>query len=174
MNLEKLIKQENESELTQDGVNELFMGIVMGKDVTEIVETSKGKFKIKFPRAIDLEEIGRKTAFRLNGIPAKCFDINTYNLMQMIATLDVLVVEGPAWFEKAKRKNINFSWQSIPSQELIREVYAKAYEFREEVQKKIDSNERETDSRMASDGYSGDNSQPGLFEGLSGESGTNG
>lgn len=168
MQIEKL-KEKNE-ELTQNQVSDLFMSIIMGKDVTEIIHTSKGDFKIKFPRAKDLEEIGRKTAFRLNGISVRCFDANTYALMQQIATLDVIVIEGPTWFEKAKKKNITFSWQDIPSIELVREVYALAYNFREEVQAKIDTDQGTTNKQVDNNGNGDNNSQPGLFEGMSGES----
>lgn len=166
MNLEKLEKKEPELEEKQ--VNDLFMSIVLGKDATEYFETSKGKFKIKFPRAKDLEDIGRKTAFRLNGIPARCFDIDVYTLMQQIATLDVLVIEGPEWYERAKRHNVNFSWQDIPSVEFIREVYALAYNFRNEVQQKIDEDQGTKDNGMDADERSNNDSESGVFEGLSG------
>ena len=168
MQIEKL--KEKEEELSQKQVSDLFMSIIMGKDVTEIFHSTKGDFKIKFPRMKDLEEIGRKTAFRLNGIPARCFDVNTYNLMQQIATLDVVVVEGPDWYEKAKKKNISFSWQDIPSIDLVREVYAFAYEFREKEQSKIDENQRTEYQQLDNNGNGDNDSQPGLFEGLSGES----
>ena len=44
---------------------DLFNSIVMGKEVTEIIKTSRGDFKVKFPRARDIQQIGRLQALRL-------------------------------------------------------------------------------------------------------------
>ena len=164
MNVEKI----EEKELEENKVNDLFASIIQGKDVTEVIKTKRGDFKIKFPRMKDIETIGRLTAYRLNGIPAKCFDEATYMLMNQIATLDILTVSGPAWFELAKKENPNFGWKDIPSQSLIQEAYAKAYNFRTEVQKKIESDTVATDTAVATGEYRNNDSQSGLFEGLSG------
>ncbi len=173
MNIEDR-KEEVTDELTQAENLDLFRSIIMGKEITEIIETNRGNFKIKFPRARDIEEIGRKTAWRLNGIPVRCFDANTYNLINYIATLDVITIEGPDWWKLAKKKNINFGWADIPDQDYIMEVYAKAYSFRQEVQDKIKSNQNDGNTRLDSISGSDDITQPGLFEGMSGSSGFNG
>ena len=55
---------------------DMFNSIVMGKDVTEIIKTSKGEFKVKYPRARDIQAIGRLQAYRLNGVSTECFDKN--------------------------------------------------------------------------------------------------
>lgn len=171
MEIEKI--ETKEKNLDESKINELFRSIVMGNDVTEIIHTKYGDFKVKFPRARDLEEIGRLTALRLNGISVTCFDVSSYNTIKTCATLDVIVVSGPDWYELAKNRNMSFSWQDIPSQNLIAEVYAKAYEFRENVQKQIDGDQNTADNRMVSDEHSENPNQPGLFENLSGESGSN-
>lgn len=165
--------EERKEEFTDNNLNEnetvdLFHAIVMGKEITEVITTSRGDFKIKYPRARDIEEIGRKTAWRLNGIPVRCFDANTYNLINYIATLDVIVMEGPDWYKLAQKKNNNFSWADMPDQDFIMEVYAKAYSFRTEVQDKIKGNKDKTDSRLDALSDSNDASEPGLFEGMSG------
>lgn len=167
MKLEKI--EEKKEELTEVQSKDLFRSIVMGQDVTEEVETSRGKFKIKFPRAKDLETIAKLCASRLMGIPMSCFDINSYNLMQEIATLDVLVITGPDWYELAKKKNPNFSWREIPSQNFIQEVYALAYNFRLEVQKQIEPDPTTADNRVATSTSSDDSDEPGLFDNISGE-----
>lgn len=160
---------EKTEKLTDSENNNLFTAIIRGKDITEVVKTSKGDFKIKFPRAKDIESIGRLTAIRLNGIPAQCFDRATYSLMQEIATLDILTVSGPSWWELAKKDNPEFSWQDIPSQKFIQEVYALAYNFRTEVQDKIDgdpqSGRTEMDAATSGDGTD----KSGLFSGISGK-----
>lgn len=166
MNLEKL-EEKKEPELNQKETNDLFKKIVLGQDVTDVIKTSRGDFKIKFPRARDLENIGRVLASRLRGIPVSCFDVNSYNLMLWVATLDCLVLEGPDWFKLAQ-KNQNFSWRDIPSAAYIQEVYERVMVFREEVQKKVESNPNNENIGMADIGSSDDTSEPGLFDGLSG------
>jgi len=170
MNIEKLETQEKK--LEDSKINELFRSIIMGNDVTEIIHTKLGDFKVKYPRARDIAEIGRLTALRLNGISAICFDVSSYNTIKTCATLDVIVVKGPDWYELAKNRKPGFSWQDIPSQNLIAEVYAKAYEFREDVQRQIDGDKDEAIDGVVSDERSENSDQPGLFEGLSGESGS--
>lgn len=167
MEVEKLEKPTKELNETQRV--DMFNSIVMGKDVTEKIKTSRGDFKVKYPRARDLQQIGRLQALRLNGIPFECFDRNALALIQEVATLDVVVLEGPAWYENAKKENVNFSWADIPVQSYIQEVYAKAYEFRLKVQKLLESNDKDRNSEMDSVSDVEDNGSPGLFDGLSSE-----
>ena len=167
MEVEKLEKPTKELNETQRV--DMFNSIVMGKDVTEKIKTSRGDFKVKYPRARDLQQIGRLQALRLNGIPFECFDRNALALIQEIATLDVVVLEGPAWYENAKKENVNFSWADIPVQSYIQEVYAKAYEFRLKVQKLLESNDKNGNTEMDSVSDVEDNGSPGLFDGLSSE-----
>ena len=165
MELEKLEKQPEG--LAEEKRVDMFNSIVMGKDVTETIKTSRGEFKVKFPRARDIQQIGRLQALRLNGIPIECFDRNVLALIQEIATLDVVVLEGPSWYENAKKENMNFSWLDIPSQAFIQEVYAKAYEFRLEVQKQLESNSKDGNTEMAAVSDVENNGSSGLFDGIS-------
>lgn len=167
MELEKIEKQPEG--LEEEKRVDMFNSIVMGKDVTEIIKTSRGDFKVKFPRARDIQQIGRLQALRLNGIPIECFDRNVLALIQEIATLDVVVLEGPGWYENAKKENVNFSWLDIPSQAFIQEVYAKAYEFRIKVQKQLESNNKDGNTEMAAVSNVEDNGSSGLFDGISSE-----
>ena len=167
MNVEKIEKKE-------DGLNEtqrtnLFTSIVMGKDVTEIIKTSRGDFKVKYPRARDIQQIGRLQAFRLNGVPVESFDKNVLAFIQEVATLDVLVLEGPPWFENAKKENTNFTWLDIPSQAFIMEVYAAAYSFRLKVQELIETDSKEGNNGVDAVSDTKDNGSPGLFDGISSE-----
>jgi hypothetical protein len=172
MDIEKLEKKEEG--LNEEQKTDMFNSIVMGKDVTEIIETSRGKFKVKYPRARDIQAIGRLQAYRLNGIPAESFDKSILVFIQEVATLDVLVLDGPAWYQNAKKENVNFSWLDIPSQAFIQEVYAKAYDFRLKVQELIESDGKERDSGMDSISDSKDNGGPGLFDDISSKSGSEG
>ena len=167
MEIEKIEKKEET--LNEEQRVSMFNSIVMGKDVTETIKTSRGEFKVKYPRARDIQQIGRLQALRLNGIPIECFDRNVLALIQEIATLDVIVLEGPAWYENAKKENVNFSWLDIPSQSYIQEVYAKAYEFRLKVQKLIESDSKEGNKGMDTVSNTENNGSPGLFDGISSE-----
>ena len=167
MEVEKL--ETKKEELNEIQRTDLFNSIVLGKDVTEIIKTSRGDFKVKFPRARDIQQIGRLQAYRLNGIPAECFDKNVLFLSQEIATLDVVVIEGPSWYENAKNENSNFSWLDIPSQSYIQEVYSLAYEFRLKVQKLIESDGKDGNKELDSVSDIKDNGGTGLFDGISSE-----
>ncbi len=165
MDLEKI--EQKKEELKEEQKTSMFNSIVMGKDVTETIKTSRGEFKVKYPRARDIQQIGRLQALRLNGIPIDCFDKNVLALIQEIATLDVIVLEGPAWYENAKEENVNFSWLDIPSQAYIQEVYAKAYDFRLKVQKLIESDGKERNTELDAVSDIKDNGGPGLFDNVS-------
>ena len=167
MELEKIETKKPELNETEN-VN-MFNSIVMGKDVTENIKTSRGDFKIKYPRARDIQQIGRLQALRLNGIPIDCFDKNILALIQEVATLDVIVLEGPAWYENARKENVNFSWADIPSQSFIQEVYAKAYEFRIKVQKLVEDDGKERDKGLVANTNVENNDSPGLFDGIRSE-----
>ncbi len=167
MNLEQI--EQKEDELDESQRTNMFTSIVMGKDVTENIKTSRGIFKVKYPRARDIQAIGRLQAYRLNGVSAECFDKNVLALIQQIATLDVLVLEGPAWYENAKKENVNFSWLDIPSQAFIMEVYGALYTFRLKVQKLIESDGKERDSGLDAVSNSQSDGSPGLFDGISSE-----
>lgn len=167
MELEKI--ENNEETLDESQKVNMFNSIVMGKEVTETIHTSKGDFKVKYPRARDIQQIGKLQAYRLGGISIDSFDKNILALIQQAATLDVLIISGPTWFQNAKKENVNFSWLDIPSQAFIMEVYAKAYEFRLKVQELIESDGKEGNSGMDSVSDTKDNGSPGLFNGIRSE-----
>ena len=167
MEMEKLEKKNEE--LNEEQKADMFNSIVMGKDVTEKIKTSRGEFKVKYPRARDIQAIGRLQAYRLNGVSTECFDKNVLAFIQQVATLDVLVLEGPAWYENAKKENINFSWLDIPSQSFIMEVYAALYTFRLKVQKLIESDDKEGNKGLDAVSNVEDNGSPGLFDNVRSE-----
>ena len=167
MEMEKIEKKEEVLDESQR-VN-MFNSIVMGKDVTEYIHTSKGDFKVKYPRARDIQQIGKLQAYRLGGVPAESFDKTIFAMIQQIATLDVLVIEGPAWYENAKKENQNFSWLDIPSQAFIMEVFNLLYTFRLKVQKLLESDSNEGNKGLDSVSDTKDNGGPGLFDGISSE-----
>ena len=165
MTLEKRT-EEKEEELNEIQRVDMFNAIVRGNDVTEWIETTHGKFKIKFPRIADIQRIGRLQAFRMNGVPAESMDRDIYLLMQQVATLDTIVLDGPAWYQNAKKENVNFTWADIPTQSFIQEVYAKAYNFRLKVQMQLERNAENKNTELAAVSDVANNDGPGLFDGI--------
>lgn len=166
MELEKKIETEKKDELTELQRTNLFNSIVLGKDATEIIETSRGKFKIKFPRMTDLETIGCKVANKLRGTSVMSFDLRTYNLIQEIATLDTLIISGPAWYENAKKES-NFTWGDCPLQSFVQEVTAKIDEFRLKVQEQLELPNDESSKSKTTTADNNDDTSGDLFEGMS-------
>ena len=70
----------------------------------------------------------------------------------MAATLDVMVVSGPRWFEDAKKANPNFSFLEAPSREFLAELYGKAHTFRENVERRLNQGEGADDKRVPATG----------------------
>jgi hypothetical protein len=157
--------------LTEKQRDDLFTKMILGKDVVEETETSRGIFTIKYPRVADLLAIGKVAAFRRNYEPLEAFDAETEMVNMMASTLDVVVVSGPKWFEEAKTRNKNFSFLEVPSRAFISELYGKAYLFREEVESQLNQerggDDKPVPSQTGNDGAVGG----GAFEGLSSEQG---
>lgn len=151
MKMEKLPKT-GEQELSAEKQADLFNAIVRGEDCTEVIKTTRGDFKIKYPRVADIEAIGRLAAARQNELPATSFDNGILSLIQKVALLDILTVEGPGWYENAKAELTSGSvWQNIPLQSFIDEVYSKTLEFRNKVQTMLEKGRKATDKRVAPD-----------------------
>jgi hypothetical protein len=128
----------DEVETLPDGKKEsLFFALLNGQTVTETIKTSRGGFEIKYPKQKDIISIGRVAAYMRSGIPAVNFDAAADYEIQKCASLDVMVSGGPAWFESAKKADKNFSWRNVPDAHFIDEVYAKALEFRQTIQKQL-------------------------------------
>jgi hypothetical protein len=140
--------QERVEKLTDDQRDDFFTRLVMGKDVTEKVETNKGIFTIKYPKPKELITIGRIAAMRRNFKPIEGFDAETEMINMMASTLDVMVVSGPKWFEDAKKANLNFSFLEVPSRMFLAELYSKAYSFRDKVEQRLNKTEKSNDKRV--------------------------
>jgi len=170
MNVVPSIKnQEAVEKLTEEKREDLFTKMVMGKDVTEEIETSRGKFTVKYPKPADLITVGKIAAVRRGYRPVSSFDEGTDMLITMASTLDVVVVSGPKWYEDAKKDD--FTFMDVPSRAFLSELYGKVYSFREKIEASLDPAEGTNNSPVSAakgaDGAVGDN----LLEGLSGEFG---
>jgi len=167
--VDRVETQERVEKLTEEQKDDFFTKLVMGKDVTETVETSRGKFKVKYPRAADILRIGKIAAHRRNYKPIEGFDAETEMINMMASTLDVVVVSGPKWFEEAKKINQNFSFLEVPSREFLAELYGKAYSFRDKVEQRLDKAEEPADQRVSSEKGDDGDVDGGAFGGLSSE-----
>jgi hypothetical protein len=167
--VDKIDAREWIEKLTEEQRDDFFTRLVMGKDVTEEVETGKGKFTIKFPKAKDFITIGRIAALRRNYKPIEGFDADTEMINVMASTLDVVVVSGPKWFEDAKTMNPNFSFLEAPSRSFLAELYGKAYSFREKVELRLNESEGSADQRVPPETGDDDSVDGGAFGSLSNE-----
>ena len=167
--VDKIDVQERIEKLTEEQRDDLFTKLIMGKDVTEAVKTSKGIFTIKYPKSKDLIAIGRIAAMRRNYKPIEGFDAEMEMVNAMASTLDVIVVSGPKWFEDAKKANLNFSFLEVPSRGFLAELYGKAYSFREEVEQRLNQEEGSNDKRVPPETGDAGSVDGGAFGSLSNE-----
>jgi hypothetical protein len=155
--------------LTEEQKDDFFTKMVMGKDVTDEITTSRGIFTVKYPKPKDMIAIGKIAAFRRNYRPVDAFDTISENDNIMTATLDVVVVSGPEWYENAKKVNKSFSFTEVPSRRFLAEFYGKVYSFREQVDKCLDEGETPADRRLPPETGPHDDLDGGAFGGLSSE-----
>jgi hypothetical protein len=155
--------------LTENQRDDLFVKLITGKDVTENVETSQGKFVVKYPKAIDILTIGKIAALRRNYKSIEGFDAETEMINMMASTLDVVVVSGPKWFEDARNAKESFSFLEVPSREFLAELYGKAYSFREKVESRLNQTKGSADKRIPPQTGDDDPVDGGAFGSLSNE-----
>ena len=166
--VDKIEQRESAEALAEDRREDLFTMLVTGKDATEEVETSRGRFVVKYPKPADLVLIGRIASARRNHRPPESLDAETETINAMASTLDVVVASGPKWFEDAKQANQNFSFMEVPSRAFLAELYGKAYSFREEVERRLNQAEEPGDKRVSAEAGADDAVGRGAFGGLSG------
>jgi hypothetical protein len=155
--------------LTEEERDDYFTKMVMGKDVTDEIETSRGTFTVKYPKPKDTIAIGKIAAYRRDYKPAEAFDAASENDNIATATLDVVVVSGPEWYENARNANKLFSFTEVPSRKFLAEFYGKVYSFREQVEKCLEEGETPADQRLPSETGAHDVMDGGAFGGLSSE-----
>lgn len=148
---------------------DIFYALLNGKTVKETIETSRGKFVVKFPKQKDLMFIDRKIAAMRGGLPASSFDDMANFAMQKVAYLDVVIESGEDWFNNIKEKNKSFSWGDMPDTDFIDEVYVKAWSFRLKVQSNFRGNEKTTDKGTVVEENMAETVDNGLFSGVAGK-----
>jgi hypothetical protein len=134
--------------LPEEQKDDLYLSLIMGKDYTEEVTTSRGVFILKYPKTADHVRIGKLAAHCRGYRPVEGFDMQTETLIQMASTLDVMVVSGPPQFEHAKKMNEKFSFMEEPSREFLAELYSKARMFRDEVELRLNPQKESEPKRV--------------------------
>jgi hypothetical protein len=167
--VDRIDTQERVEKLTDEQRDDFFTKLVMGKDVTEEVETGTGVFTIKYPKSKDLLTIGRIMSLRRNYKPVEAFDAESEMVNTIASTLDVVVVSGPKWFEDAKKANLNFSFLEVPSRAFLAELYSKAYSFREKVEPRLNPVKGSDDKRVPPEKGDDGPMDGGAFGGLTSE-----
>lgn len=70
----------------------------------------KGHFKVKHPSLMDQMDIGVRRAKLINGADPKSLDTITDNLSYITATLAVVLLEAPKWFDLTKLDEYEVIW----------------------------------------------------------------
>lgn len=152
--------------LSESKQEDIFYTLLNGKTLKETIETSRGKFVVKFPKQKDLMLIDRRIAAMRGGIPATAFDDVANFTMQKVAYLDVVIESGETWFNNLREKNKSFTWGDMPDVDFIDEVYVKAWAFRLKVQGNFKRNEKEADNGTSDAEGVSDSMDNGVFSGV--------
>lgn len=115
-----------------------FDRLLDGEDITEVINTGRGDFTVKYTTGRgDIEIINRAKVFS----SSPDLTDGEKHLMIQYASLDVVVVNGPDWYEDWKRrrskKNESVSWIDIPDVSLVLELYRGYLQWSVQVYKEI-------------------------------------
>lgn len=105
--------------------------LLSGERVTETIETKRGTFTIVLPLPKDIRRTEVIIANRLGGQPASSFTSVTLANIRAYATLDVVVVEAPEWWQKLE------SAEDCPDDDLILNLYRRYLLFYNKTQRGI-------------------------------------
>ena len=160
------IKKDAADGLTEGQQEDLFYQLLRGQTVKETIETSRGKFTVKFPKQKDMMLVDKRVAIMRGGVSADSYDITGNFNLQKVAFLDVVVESGEAWFNNLKASG-SFSWSDMPDQEFVNEVFDKAWTFRQTVQARLRAHEKEPDSKPVEPTGVQQTVGDGVFQGVS-------
>ena len=169
MKLVERIAKKAIGKLTEERKDDLFVSLIKGQDATEEVDTSRGKFTVKYLKPADRITISRMAAFRRGNLAMDAIDANAEAVNRMISTLDVAVVSGPKWFEEVKKNNSDFSFVDVPDEGFLAELYGKVYSFRDKIAERLSAGTGAVDKRVPAAESADDSVGDGSLEGLSGE-----
>jgi len=125
-----------ETEQNKENIDVLAV-LLSGKAITRKIKTSRGDFTVRYPTGHDRLKIDQRRAIRRRGIPAEAFDeFANYNNV-VWSTLDVVVIDGPEWYQKTKENNPGWSWEEGPDEAHTIELYDLVGSFRTQITERI-------------------------------------
>ena len=128
------VKSETEKPMEERDILEVLLS---GKTIQKVLKTSRGDFTALYPLGRERLKMDRIRAIRRRGIPADAFDeFANYN-NNVWSTLDVVIVDGPLWYKKAKKDNPSWSWEDGPDEEFLVELFDLVRSFRSDITEKI-------------------------------------
>jgi len=148
-----------------DKHGDLFYALLNGQTVKETIETSRGSFVIRYPKPKDFRYIAILAARKRAQLPSGTLDKQIEEDINRISELDAIIESGPAWYENAKKKNPDFSFEEVPDVEFISELYVKAYQFREGIRARLRGN-KESAVREADNEAVQETMGDGIFQGV--------
>lgn len=155
-----------EEVLSEQQKDDIFYAIIMGKQITKIIHTSRGDFTLKFPKEKDRTAIDLLEASRRNGVAAESFTPIANSRLNEIATLDIVVIDGPAWYKAAKERNKKFSWGDMPDTEFVDSIFVEAWTFFQTVQSKFAESKEPENTKSAESENVSETVGGGLFSGI--------
>ena len=103
--------------------------LLSGERLTKTEKTRRGEFVLAFPLPSDLRRIEVRVAGMLEGQPASSFPPATLANFRAYATLDVVIVNAPEWWEDME------SPEQCPDDELVTDLYGRYLRFYRETQR---------------------------------------
>ncbi|MDR2080190.1 MAG: hypothetical protein LBP74_10775 [Treponema sp.] len=116
---------------------DILQSLLSGKAVQKTLKTSRGEFVARYPNGKERLRIDQLRAVRRRGIPAESFDDQANMNNNVWSTLDVVIVDGPDWYKKARNRPEGWSWEDGPDEELTIELYNLVRSFRLDIAEKI-------------------------------------
>jgi hypothetical protein len=116
---------------------DILQSLLSGKAVQKTLKTSRGEFIARFPNGKERLRIDQLRAVRRRGIPAESFDDQANLNNNVWSTLDVVVIDGPAWYKEARKRPEGWTWEDGPDEEHTIELYNLVRSFRLDVAEKI-------------------------------------
>ena len=130
-------RQEERFPYMVDGENpevaDVFAALLEGKPVTTKLETPRGTFTMKFPDGKDKRLIRLMVIDEKAGRFDELFSWEDRKEIRDVAMLNVLVVDGPAWWKTKMQKR----WNGFPDASLMRDLLARGRLFRLQVERDV-------------------------------------
>jgi len=112
-------------------INDTLQKLLSGEDIFETVETERGQFVLKYPRPRVLRQIQVLLASRFANVDLSKLPSQTVRYYEIYATLDVVVVKAPQWWDDLD------SSEDCPDDKLIAELYRRYLRFYNRIQSEI-------------------------------------